>query len=80
MFMPLPDKTNHLSSNDHKNTLNNNAKLRNFGVKIVVNTLVIKQDISKVKFTKPTELRTQLRTQLREQLRTQLCNLVKMLK
>ena len=35
-----------------------------FSVKTVVNTLVIKQDISKVKFIKPTEFRTQPHTQL----------------
>ena len=47
-FMPLSDKSNHLNSDQHKSKLNSNK----LGVKIVVNTLVIKQDISKVKFTR----------------------------
>ena len=47
-IMPLSDKSNHLNSDEHKTKPNNNAS----GVKIVVNTLVIKQDISKVKFTR----------------------------
>ena len=46
--MPLSDKSSHLSSDQHKTKPNNNT----FGVKIVVNTLVIKQDISIVKFTR----------------------------
>ena len=47
-LMPLSDKSNHLNSGQHKNKPNNNK----FGVKIVVNILVIKQDISKVKSTR----------------------------
>ena len=46
--MPLSDKLKHLNSDQHKNK----TKQQKFGVKVVVNTLVIKQVISKVKFTR----------------------------
>ena len=45
--MPLSDKSNQVQTNTRTKPNNNT-----FGVKIVVNTLVIKQDISKVKFTR----------------------------
>ena len=44
--MPLSDKDSHLSSDQHKQR----TKQHMFGVKIVVNIYLIKQDISKVKF------------------------------
>ena len=74
--MPLSDKTNHLRSNDHKNKTKQHIWCEYCGKK----RHLIKQDISKVKFTKPTQLRRELRTQLHTQLPTQLCTLVKRLK
>ena len=62
--MPLSDKTNHQVQMITRRKPNNKAKLRKFGVKIVIKTLVIKQNISKMKFTKPTELRRQPHTHM----------------
>ena len=46
--MRLSDKLNHLNSDQHKNK----TKQQQVWCEVVVNTLVIKQDISKVKFTR----------------------------
>ena len=46
--MPLSDNSNHLSSNQHKNK----TKQQQVWCEDCLNTLVIKQDISKVKFTR----------------------------
>ena len=44
--MPLSEKSSHLNSDEHKKKPNNDV----FGVKIVIDIYLIKQDISKVKF------------------------------
>ena len=74
--MPLSDKSNHSSSDQHKNKTKQQRDAAQIWCEDCGEFISDKIRHFKVKFTKPTELRTQPRTQLR----TQLCTLVKMLK
>ena len=49
MFLPLSDKSNHLSSDQHKNK----TKQQHIRCEDCVKIYLMIQDISKVKFTKP---------------------------